>query len=58
MQINSTAILLSIVVVLMFASVYTSVALEEANAAKATKKKFITEKAKKGWLAQVAKKYR
>lgn len=54
-MINSTAFLLGVVVVLLFAAIYTSVALEEAEASKSQKKKLASAKAKKGWLAQLAK---
>nr|AFK24996.1 hypothetical protein Josef01_22i07_11 [uncultured archaeon] len=55
MKTSYNAFVLGIVVVLLFASVYTSVALEDAEAAKSQKKKLTSAKAKKGWLAQLAK---
>ncbi|MEO9309119.1 MAG: hypothetical protein ABI337_02370 [Nitrososphaera sp.] len=55
MKTNYNAFVLGIVVVLLFASIYTSVALEEAEAVKSQKKKLDSAKAKKGWLAQLAK---
>lgn len=52
MKTNSKAILLATVVVLLFASAYTSVGLEDASAMKAKKPKHESVKAKKGLLAQ------
>ncbi|MEW6042827.1 MAG: hypothetical protein AB1608_01005 [Thermoproteota archaeon] len=55
MKTSYNAFVLGIVVVLLFAAVYTSVALEDAEAAKSQKKKLTSAKAKKGWLAQLTK---
>lgn len=51
MKTLSKTMLLAAITVMMFASVYASVALEEADAAKSKKDKLKSVKAKKGWLA-------
>jgi hypothetical protein len=58
MKTISKTLILGAIAIMLFASVYANVGLDEADAVKAKKDKLKSAKAKKGWLAQTTSKHR